>query len=30
MPTGLGFSVLVSPAQVFECRDTLFVNGYQG
>jgi hypothetical protein len=30
MPTSLGFNVLVDPAQVFECRDAIFANGYQG
>lgn len=30
MPTSMGFNVLVSPAQVAECRDTIFGNGYQG
>lgn len=30
MPTSLAFNVLVSPAQVSHCRDTIFANGYQG
>jgi hypothetical protein len=29
MPTSLAFNVLVSPAQVAACRDTIFANGYQ-
>jgi len=30
MPSSLAFNVLVSPVQVFDCRDTIFAYGHQG